>query len=102
MIEQLIEAGKQLVQNNIAQGWGGNLSCRQDEEIVITRSGADLGNLKKTDFVIAPKQWPVADVRALIPKPSSELAMHLAAYRAQPEIRAVLHAIPPRQLVSVC
>ncbi|MFQ5420643.1 MAG: class II aldolase/adducin family protein, partial [Anaerolineae bacterium] len=78
MIEQLIRAGRQIVAEGLARGWGGNLSGRYHGNLAITRSGADLGQLTHSDFVVVAPHAPLSQQR--LPKPSSELAMHIAAY----------------------
>ncbi len=96
MIEQLIEAGRQIVSAHMARGWGGNLSGRYQGNIAITRSGADLGQLNRSDFVVVTPRAPVHQQR--LPKPSSELAMHLTAYQTQPTTQAIIHAHPPNAI----
>ena len=94
MIEQLIEAGRRIVAAGMVKGWAGNVSGRFQGKIVITRSGADLGSLSPSDFVfINPR---TARLEQSLPRPSSELAMHLGAYEAGQHIQAVIHAHPPR------
>ncbi|RMG93955.1 MAG: class II aldolase/adducin family protein [Chloroflexi bacterium] len=99
MIEQLIEAGRHIVEANMVKGWGGNLSGRSQDGIVITRSGADLGRLVPEDFVHVPWDVSVSWAREnLLPRPSSELSMHMAAYATRPETQVVLHAHPPKSI----
>ncbi len=92
MIEQLIEAGRRIVDAGMVKGWAGNLSGRFQGKIVITRSGADLGSLTQSDFVFINPRTPQWEQR--LPQPSSELAMHLGAYEARPKTQAVIHAHP--------
>lgn len=96
MIEQLIQTGQRIVENGIAKGWAGSLSSRHQGKIVITRSGADLGNLMESDFVfINPRTDPS---RNRLPRPSSELKLHCAAYDAHADIQAVLHIHSPQAI----
>ncbi|MCP4425183.1 MAG: class II aldolase/adducin family protein [Chloroflexi bacterium] len=96
MIEQLIEAGRRIVAAGMVKGWAGNLSGRYQSKIVITRSGADLGDLTQADFVfINPR---ALHLEQRLPRPSSELAMHLGAYEARPQIQVVIHAHPPQAI----
>jgi L-fuculose-phosphate aldolase len=98
MIEQLIEAGREIVEAGMVKGWGGNLSGRFQDHILITRSGADLGHLTIPDFVAIQPEIPLAQLKELRPKPSSELSMHLAAYAAHPETQAIIHVHPPKAI----
>ncbi len=94
MIEQLIQVGRQIVRAGIARGWAGSLSCRCQGKIVVTRSGADLDALTEMDFVhINPRG---SQLQSRLPKPSSELGLHLGAYAADLDIKAVIHAHPPQ------
>jgi L-fuculose-phosphate aldolase len=90
LITELIDAGREIVAQGLVRGSGGNLSGRIDDEIWITRSGADLGALSEADFVPA--------VAGHSPRPSSELSMHLAVYEARLETEVVLHVHPPKAI----
>ena len=48
----LIRLGKTLAQAGMIHGSGGNLSCRIEEYIIITASGANLGRLQEADLVV--------------------------------------------------
>lgn len=90
LLSELVEAGKEIVTQGLVSGSGGNLSGRIDDQIWITRSGADLGTLTTADFVPAIKDHS--------PRPSSELSMHLAAYEARPGTEVVIHVHPPKAI----
>jgi L-fuculose-phosphate aldolase len=96
MIEQLIEAGRRIVDSGIAKGWGGNLSARHWDKIIITRSGADLGGLQQSDLVYISPQTTQLSLQAK--RPSSELALHVAAYKANSEIQVVFHIHSPQAI----
>ena len=98
MIEQLIEAGREIVEAGMVKGWGGNLSGRFRGSILMTRSGADLGHLAQHDFVVIEPDKSLAQLKEIRPKPSSELSMHLAAYEAQSETQAIIHVHPPKAI----
>jgi methylthioribulose-1-phosphate dehydratase len=73
-----------------ARGWiaatSGNFSCRIDaRHAAVTCSGVDKGNL-------GPDQIAVLDLDAPIPPGmSAETPLHLARYRADPAVGAVVH-----------
>lgn len=98
MIKQLIEVGRQIVAANMVKGWGGNLSGRFQDRILITRTGADLGQLTESDFVSVRFDPPPTHTKKLMPQPSSEVMMHLTAYQSSPTVQAVLHAHPPKAI----
>ena len=78
----------------------GNFSARDEATglICLTPSGVERRTMKPEDIVVMDKDARV--VRAAEGrKPSSEALMHLAAYEARPDIRAVAHTHSPFVLV---
>lgn len=74
----------------------GNLSVRlPDGSVMCTRAGCHKGFVTEDDLVVtdAEGRW----LRGL-GKPTSELPLHLACYRARPDIHAVVHAHPPQAI----
>jgi L-fuculose-phosphate aldolase len=96
LVAELIEAGRQIVAAGLVRGSGGNLSGREEEQVWITRSGADLGCLEAADFVLVSMSG-IGEAQ-LSPRPSSELSMHLAAYQARPDCQVILHVHPPKAI----
>lgn len=98
----LAEAGRRMDARGFAAGSDGNLSARLDEErILITPSGFSKGDLDpeqmllvSPDGTLLPSFHPAR--RGL--HPSSEMQMHLVAYRRRPDVRAVIHAHPPKAI----
>jgi L-fuculose-phosphate aldolase len=70
----------------------GNVSARlSDGDLLITPTGAGKGTLDPLRLLrLAPDGTPRGPGR-----PSSELSLHLCAYRERPDVRAVVHAHPP-------
>jgi L-fuculose-phosphate aldolase len=68
---------------------GGNLSVRQGEKVVITRSGSRLGFLAQDDLV----ETGLSQDDENTGKASSELAVHRAIYRQTP-FKAIVHCHP--------
>ena len=98
MIEQLIEAGREIVEAGMVKGWGGNLSGRYRDRIAITRSGADLGRLTAEEFVLVRPDASVKRLRSRQPRPSSEVAIHLEAYASRPETQVIMHVHSPKAI----
>lgn len=77
----------------LISGGEGNVSARIGRNrIVITPSGVNKGFLKPSELLVTDLQGNVVKGRG---KPSSEIRVHLAAYRVRPDIGAVVHAHPP-------
>ena len=94
-----------MVQARLVCGSGGNLSARIPDEDAcwVTASGAWLDRLSRTTFApVRISDGSPAVVGALPPpriQPSSELALHLALYRARPDVNAVIHLHPQTALL---
>jgi len=87
---ELIRVGALMYQQRLIVACEGNLSARLDEKTVLaTRSGAAKGFLKPEDLVEVGM-----DGRAAQGKPSTEIQMHLAIFRARGEVGAVVHGHP--------
>lgn len=89
----IIEAGRRLYERGFVAANDGNISARVSEtEIWATPSGVSKGFLTEDMLVKLDLEGRVLEGRL---RPSSEIKMHLAVYRACPEIGGVVHAHPP-------
>lgn len=71
----------------------GNISARLDgKRILITPSMLRKGDIKESQLLVTDLQGKVLAGRG---KPSSEIKMHLYAYKMRPDIKAIVHAHPP-------
>lgn len=86
-----MEAGRTLTRTALVSGTSGNLSCRTERGVWITPSGLPYDELTALDLVLTDIEGhPIEGLRDA----SVELPMHLAAYRARDDIRAVVHTHP--------
>lgn len=79
--------------NKLVVGPGGNLSAVHEGKMYLSPSGFALDEVE-------PEQWVEVDVETGEVtdnglRPSSEVLMHLYAYRANPNIGAIVHTHPP-------
>ena len=89
----LVAIGQKLVARGLVAATDGNLSARLDGGFILaTPSGFSKGDLRESDLVVTDLDG--ARVRGFR-KPTTELGMHLAVYRARPDVEAVVHAHPP-------
>jgi len=89
---ELVKYGKLIYAQNLVAGCGGNISVRVKDSVYIKASGVSLENSKETDY---NKIDIKTGKTACIKKPCSvEVPMHLACYKARPDIRAVVHIHP--------
>jgi len=87
-LTRFAETGRDLFLSGQITSHGGNLSEREGDTIYITRTGSQLGRLRAGDIIAVPVEpYPGSDEGA-----SSELVVHRAIYRANPEVDGVCHA----------
>lgn len=73
----------------------GNISVRwQANRFIVTPSGLHKVDLMPRDLVVVDAAGRVLSGRPGL-APTSEVMMHLEAYRLRPDVRAVIHAHPP-------
>ncbi len=92
LLAALCEAAATLVRRGLVLGRGGNVSARAGEWVYISPRGASLEHLQPDRLV--PLDLTTGRVQGT-GRPSSEWPMHVAAYRARPEARVVVHCHPP-------
>jgi L-fuculose-phosphate aldolase len=88
----LCAAGRRLLELELIGAGEGNLSARRaDGTFLVTPSGVGKGHLQPGDLLVVDAGGQVVSGHG---RPSTELAMHLGAYAARPEIAAAVHAHP--------
>jgi L-fuculose-phosphate aldolase len=91
---QIVEVGRRLWQRGYVAANDGNLSVRlPDGRIVITPTGVSKGFLTAEMLVLVSDRGVRLGGRL---EPTSEIRMHLFAYARRPDVRAVVHAHPPK------
>ncbi|MBD2867470.1 class II aldolase/adducin family protein [Paenibacillus arenilitoris] len=90
---ELCKYARKTVANKLVVGPGGNISARFDGKMYLSPSGFALDEVE-------PHQWVEVDIETgaitdIGLRPSSEVLMHLYAYRANPDIGAIVHTHPP-------
>jgi len=96
----IIAAGRRLGARGLISAGEGNLSVRLDaDRVLITPSGRRKDELGAPDIVAVRIGHAERDARSASGlSPSSDLAIHLAAYAARPDIGAVVHAHLPASM----
>ncbi|MBI4614893.1 MAG: class II aldolase/adducin family protein [Planctomycetes bacterium] len=88
----LVEVSHRLHREGFVAATDGNLSVRLPGDLVlVTRSAVPKNEVTEEDIVKIDLTGRVLSGSG---RPSSELAVHLAAYRVRPDVRAVIHAHP--------
>ena len=90
--QQLIDAGKYLLANQLAWGTSGNISARLDDErMLITASGTQMGDLKPDDIALCNFETGLWEGNR---KPSKEVPMHTGIYQVRKDANVILHSSP--------
>ena len=94
-IDELIAAGRWMAARGCLPATSGNLSARvAGDQIVVTTSGGDKGDLRPDDFIAVDLNLGLnlgLDAAAPARRASAETPLHLALYRGRPDIGVVLH-----------
>ena len=97
--QEIIRVGQLMYARGLLCGFEGNLSARLDgERLLITPSGLHKGLMREEQLLVVDLDGRVlvaATDGARPLRPTSELPMHLEAYRRRPDVAAVVHAHPP-------
>ncbi len=89
----IVRVCRRLHDRGLIAGPDGNVSVRMAEDrILVTPSGFSKADVEEEDLVVLSLGGARIEGTH---EASSEVAMHLAAYRARPDIAAVVHAHPP-------
>lgn len=84
---------RRLYKKGLTTTSGGNISVMLPNHIMlITASQTDKGRMKPDDIALVDRQ---ARMLSTSHKPSMETGMHLAIYRARPDVHCIVHAHPP-------
>ncbi len=96
----LVKYGRLLFEKGFCPATSGNLSVRLDEcRILITPTGVSKGDMKPEDPAVIS---PTGQHRFGRKNSSSEAQMHLLIYRLRPDVKAVVHAHPPKATAFAC
>lgn len=92
VINEIVKYSQKLDQKGFGANHDGNISVKFDNVLLATPTAVSKGNVTAELIITLDKEGNKIDG---IGKPFSEMKLHLAAYRARPEINAVVHAHPP-------
>lgn len=92
--EDVCEVGRRLYGNGYIAAMEGNVSIRvSDDEVMSTPAGICKGYLTPDMIVTCDMEGEKLTGELRV---STEIQMHLTVYRARPDVRAVVHAHPPK------
>jgi L-ribulose-5-phosphate 4-epimerase len=96
----VIDTALAMSRSGLSPGRSGNVSCRWKGGMLITPTGMAYEAIRPRDIVFVNAKGAVPGKRSR--KPSSEWRFHLAAYRARPDIKAVVHTHSMHATVLAC
>jgi L-fuculose-phosphate aldolase len=85
---QVAATALSLLTTGLVVNTSGNVSVRLGDQVIITPSGKDYNSLTIDDICVVSIAGDWVDGESL---PSSETPLHLAVYRSDPEIQAIVH-----------
>ena len=89
--DEILQSMERIYRYRMTTTSGGNLSIREPNgDIWITPARMDKGALRREDIVLVHADGTIEGIR----KPSSELPLHQAIYRARPDVGGIVHAHP--------
>jgi L-fuculose-phosphate aldolase len=93
--EEFVRIGRLMHRRNYVTATDGNISARLgDDRFLVTPSGQSKGFMQPEEMIVI--DWDARPVDGDSGRrPSSEILLHLEAYRQRPDIHAVVHAHPP-------
>lgn len=93
--QSIVQIGRLMYEKGLILASDGNISARLGHgRILLTPSGLHKGLLEPDQLIIVDEAGKkIGGPRELTP--TSELPMHLEAYRQRPDVTAVVHAHPP-------
>jgi L-fuculose-phosphate aldolase len=93
--KQIVYTNRICVENGLIRSSDGNISIRLDNDrFLITPSGLYKRRMKRKQILVVNRKGELIRGKGTL-KPSSELLMHMEAYRQREDISTVLHAHPP-------
>jgi L-fuculose-phosphate aldolase len=96
---EIVRVSRLLWEKGLVAATDGNVSARLgSDRIIITPSGFSKGFIKPEHLIVTDmdgKLIPSYERGRRDLRPSSEMPLHLEAYRQRPDVQAVVHAHPP-------
>jgi len=96
---EVLETALAMSRRGLSPGRSGNVSRRFRDGMLITPSGQTYASIMPADIVFVADDGSVGPGQK---RPSTEWRFHLAAYRARPDIGAVIHTHSTHATVLAC
>ncbi len=96
--ERIIEACREMERSGLNRGTSGNVSCREDDHLLITPSGVPVSKMRHDSIVAMDYSGKVIGGG----KPSSEWHFHLDLLKSRPDLNAIVHTHSPHATALAC
>lgn len=84
---RLVAVCRRLASLGLSPGGSGNVSVRIGDQVFVTPTGSALSRVDESELAVVDIEGQVLCANC----PSKEYPLHLAAYRARPDARAIVH-----------
>ena len=97
----IVDSGLRMLNSGYTiETWGNISYCdRETNYVYLTPSGMDYSTINEDDIVVCDLEGNIVDGSRV---PTIETGLHLAVYKARPEVNAVLHTHPIYSTVFSC
>lgn len=93
--QEIVRVTRIVANQGLIRSSDGNISVRLDDErFLVTPSGLYKMTMEPDDPILVNQNGEILEGKPGL-RPTSEINMHLEAYRQRPDVNAVLHAHPP-------
>ncbi len=96
--ERIIEACREMERSGLNRGTSGNVSCREDDHLLITPSGVPVSKMRHDSIVAMDFSGKVIGGG----KPSSEWHFHLDLLKSRTDLNAIVHTHSPHATALAC
>lgn len=90
----IVRVCRRMHERRYVSGWAGNVSVRLGgDRFLMTPSGVPKSDVEPADLIVVDGRGAIVSAARGL-RPTSEVPMHLCAYRRRPDVGAVVHAHP--------
>jgi ribulose-5-phosphate 4-epimerase/fuculose-1-phosphate aldolase len=97
--ERLVAACRHLADRGLSPGGSGSLALRVGDDLLVTPTGSSCSRVRPEELARVPLDGPAP---AGGPRPSKEVGLHRAMFRARPDAVAVVHLHAPFSVAVAC
>jgi L-fuculose-phosphate aldolase len=97
---RLVAACRHVADRGLSPGGSGSLALRVGDELLVTPTGSSCSRVLASELAVVPVHGELPATAG--PRPSKEVGLHRAVFRARPDVRAVVHLHAPFTVAVAC